>query len=313
MVWIAGFALLGLAIGAAAFYLQRSGSTSVVGPGVEAPPVAAPQPLQPAVAPVEAAPAVVTVELPVSSEPAGAEVKVNGAASGTTPVTLKLTQGSAVQISLRAPGFATKVESVSVVADMPARSVTLEPLPYELVVIEPVGATVKALDKSVEAPAPLDLGVLFSPSGAGTGPQEVAVTVEKAGFQRATRKLTRADFQEQATAMRAELSMPLVATGPGAKAAAAAAAKASAAKPQPSAAAKAAAAPSTTPPEPGAPPEPESAAAPEPAAAAPAAPAAPDPAPEKPKAEAAPAPPEAPAPAPAPPANKPATDIPTDL
>jgi len=300
-VWIAGIAILGLAIGAAAFYLQRGTPASVVGNGVEQPPVAAPAPVQPSAAAVEAAPEVVTIELPVSSEPAGAEVKVDGAVAGQTPVTLKLTQGKTVQLSVRAPGYTTKVESVNVVAGSPARSVKLEPLPYELVVTEPVGATVKVLDKSVEAPAPLDLGALFPPSGTGAGPQEVTVTVEKAGFQRATRKLTRADFEEQATAMRAELSMPLVATGPAGKAAAT---KAAAAKAQPSAA-KVAAAPATTRPEPGTPPEPESAAA----AAEPAAP--PPPAAEKPKAEAAPPPAEAP-PA-APPANKPASDIPTDL
>ena len=315
MVWIAVIAVLGLAIGAAAFYLQRGNPANVVGTGAVPEPMAAPPQLQPSAAAAadQAAPELVTVDLPVSSEPAGAEVKVDGVASGNTPVTLTLTQGKTVQISVQAPGYATKVESVDVVADLPARSVKLEPLPYELVVTEPVGATVKVLDKSVEAPAPLNLGALFPPSGAG--PQEITVTVEKPGFQRATRKLTRADFQAQANAMRAELSVPLVATGPAAKAAAAAAAaaKAPSAKTPPPAAAKVTPSPTTpTTPEPAAPPEPESAAPAEPAAAAPAAPA---PAPEKPKAEAAPAPAEAPAaePAPTPPAKKPPSDIPTDL
>jgi uncharacterized protein (TIGR02266 family) len=300
VVWMAGIAIVGLAVGAAAFYLQQ-GSTSVVGNGAEQQPMAAPQPEQPTVAPpVEAAPVVATVDLPVSSEPAGAEVKVDGVTAGNTPLSLKLAQGKTVQISLHLPGFAAKVESVNVEADMPARSVTLDPLPYELVVTEPVGATVKVQDKSVEAPAPLNLGALFPASGPGSGPQEVTVTVEKAGFQRATRQLTRADFQEQATAMRAELSIPLVATGPAAKAPAAAKA------PPPKAAApasKTAEPPKSAPPELPPPPEPEGNRAGENTTAAPSAAA-----PEKPKPEPAPS-----ADAPPPAAPPPASDIPADL
>jgi hypothetical protein len=301
-MWIAAIALVGLAIGAAAFYLQR-GAVPAEAPPVEAPPTAAaPEPVQ---LPVEAAPAaVVSVDLPVSSQPAGAEVSVDGAPAGTTPVTLKLSQGKTVQLSLHSPGFAMKTESINVAADMPARSVTLEPLAFELVVTEPVGATVKVLDKSVETPAPLNLGALFPATGPSAGSaQEVTVSVEKAGFQRVTRKLTRSDFREQATAMRAEISVPLVATGPTAKAAAVAkapAAKAPAAKAPSAVVAKAASDPATLPPpEPTSPPEPESAAAEKPAPA----PSTPTPAPAAPeKAEAAPSvepPPPAAAPPPA--------------
>ncbi|HET8939604.1 MAG TPA: PEGA domain-containing protein [Polyangiales bacterium] len=302
-VWIAGIAFLGVGIGAAAFYLQRAADHDVV-PEVPPPAAAAPVAQPPSVAPpVEAAEApkpaeaVVTVELPVTSEPAGADVTVDGAPVGATPVTLKLSEGKTVQVSVHKAGYATKSESVTAAANMPARSVTLEALPFEVVVTEPVGATVKVLDKSGEAPLPIRLGAKV--------PDELTVTVDKAGFQRATRKVTRAEFVEQGDAMRAALSMPLQPT-----AAAARAAKA----PPPKAAAKApAAAPETQ-----APPEPETAAAPaaeakhEEKAAAPAEPTpAPTPAPE---AQAKPEPaPAAPAPAPAAPDKPPASDIPTDL
>lgn len=308
-LWIAAIGILGAAVGAAAYYLQLDRPVSVVGHGADTPPVAAPEPVQPTAAPAPAEPEPVLVELSVSSQPAGAEVKVDGTAAGNTPVTLKLAQGKAVTLTVRAPGYATHAERVDVVTDLPARNVTLQPLPYELVVTEPEGATVKALNKNVEAPAPLNLGVLYPPDRPAAGPKDLTVVIEKSGFQRATRKLTRDDFQEEATAMRATLSVPLVQTK---AAAAAAAAKPPAAAPAAAPTAPPPAALKITPVEPSAPPEPETAA---PSAAPAPAPTPPTPAPEKPKAEAAPAPAEPPPaePAPPPPPKKPTVDIPDDL
>jgi hypothetical protein len=130
-------------------------------------------------------------------------VTVDGQSAGATPVNLKLTEGKTVEVALRSPGFAIKRESVSVTQGLSPRSFVLEPLPYELVVNEPVGATVKVGNKSAEAPAPLSLGVLAS------GVNTLSVVIEKAGFQRVTRKVQRADFHENESARRAELSVTL--------------------------------------------------------------------------------------------------------
>jgi uncharacterized protein (TIGR02266 family) len=209
------FGLLCVAGAVAVFSLQRTtpaaGTTktapvapAAAPPAAKAETSAAMPPQGQAEGPAKAAePVAVNVEWAVSSEPPGAEVTVDGQSAGATPVSLKLTEGKTVEVALRSPGFVTKRESVSVTQGLSPRSFALEPLPYELVVNEPVGATVKVGTKSAEAPSPLSLGVLAS------GVNTLTVVIEKAGFQRVTRKVQRADFHENESARRAELSVTL--------------------------------------------------------------------------------------------------------
>ena len=206
-----GALLLIVLVGAAgAFYKLRGGKTDTALQTAEAPaapvaaapqpaaaaPVEAPKPAEPA-APAAAAP----ISVALSSEPAGADVFVDGKQQGTTPATLSLTPGSEVELSVKSAGFATKTQKLKVEAGTPEQAFKLDPLPYELTIVsEPKGARITAGTHSAESPQPLTLGHLDAP---------IEVSVEKAGFQRLARTVQLAEFKEDNAVMRAELSLSL--------------------------------------------------------------------------------------------------------
>jgi len=279
-LWLALVAVVFLGVAYGVFHLLRGKPLAATQP-TEAPALAATAqpsaaPAQPPAAkeeptqPAAAAPVV----LALSSEPAGAEVLVDGKAQGVTPTSLSLTPGSEVELSLKRAGYTTKTEKLKADPGVTQHAVKLEALPYELTIVtEPKGARVSVGEASVESPKPLALGAVDGP---------VTVSVEKPGYQRASRTVDPAEFKEQAGSMRAEIAISLSALP--------------VAVPARRAAPPRAAVP-TAPPEPPAPDAPvvQIKPAEEPPPPAAAAAAAPEPAPA-PKAEVAPAP-EPPAPA----------------
>jgi uncharacterized protein (TIGR02266 family) len=269
-LWLVLVALVFVGVASGVFYMLRGRQAPPPeqAPAAPTPPAAAAPspPAQPAAAPAAepqpaaaapAAPAAVSIAL--RSEPAGADVLVDGKAQGQTPTSLSLAVGSEVELSLKLAGHATKTEKLKVEPGMTEHALKLEPLAYELTIVsEPKGARVSAGSVSGEAGKPLALGHLEGP---------VEVTLEKPGFQKATRTVQLAEFKEDGASMRAELTQNLspVPALPAKKAA-----------PPPAAAVRA-----LKPPEPEAPPAPEAPVvqikpeepAPKPEAAAPTAPA----------------------------------------
>jgi hypothetical protein len=208
-------ALLFVAAAVAAFLFFRASHPEVAPPpsaavvaqtetnAPTAPPAAAPttaNALPPTAAPSQAA-AVALVEVNVTSEPRGAELMSDGKAAGTTPATLPLPAGVAVELRVHSAGYATKTEHVTPQAGMAPRHFALEPLPFELAITTaPAGATVRVKNASAVSPAPLALGHIDG---------MVNATIEKDGYQRMSRNVRLDEFHEQDGTMRADVSVSL--------------------------------------------------------------------------------------------------------
>ena len=172
-------------------------------PSAAAPAKPAEQNPAPAAATAVAAEAVpaVPVELSVTSEPRGAQLLADGKPAGTTPATLSLTAGVAVELSVHSPGYATTTQRVTPQKGMTPQNFLLAPLPYELMVTtEPAGASVHVKDLSAVSPAPLTLGHLDG---------MVTATIDKDGYQRMSKTVRLEEFHEQGGTMRAEMSVTL--------------------------------------------------------------------------------------------------------
>jgi uncharacterized protein (TIGR02266 family) len=196
-----------LVIAAAAFVFVRN-SQPVPAIAVEAlpPPPSAADPSAPATPDPAAAPppsaAPVALQVRVMSEPRTAELSVDDKPVGATPALVPMVVGTPVTLTFRSPGYATKVEQVTPKPGDSALTFTLAPLQYSLVIDStPPGALVRANGLSAATPKPLALGHIEG---------MVTVSIEKEGYQRMSRVVRLDEFQEQAGAMEAELSVSLV-------------------------------------------------------------------------------------------------------
>jgi uncharacterized protein (TIGR02266 family) len=218
-------AALFVAIAGGVFFLTRSmhrapsagtaavnASTAAANPQPSAAPPAKPAEQNPAASAKPAAPAevpAVPVELSVTSEPRGAQLLADGKPAGTTPATLSLTAGVAVELSVHSPGYATTTQRVTPQKGTAPQSFVLAPLPYELLVTtEPAGANVHVKELSAVSPAPLTLGHLDG---------MVTATIDKDGYQRMSKTVRLEEFHEQGGTMRAEMSVTLSALPGGAR------------------------------------------------------------------------------------------------
>jgi uncharacterized protein (TIGR02266 family) len=215
-----------VAIAGGVFFVTRSmhRAPAASSPAVNAPTAAAnPQPSAAAPAtPAEQNPAAadkpavaaepvpaVPIEVTVTSEPRGAQLLADGKPAGTTPATLSLTTGVAVELSVHSPGYATTTQRVTPQKGMTPQNFVLAPLPYELMVTtEPAGANVHVKELSAISPAPLALGHLDG---------LVTATIDKDGYQRMSKTVRLEEFHEQGGTMRAEMSVTLSALPGGAR------------------------------------------------------------------------------------------------
>jgi formylglycine-generating enzyme required for sulfatase activity len=136
----------------------------------------------------------------VASEPAGAEVRVDGVALGSTPFAAHLTSGErGLEVAL--PGYRTATRRIDVIAGTPLVVPTfrLEPLPGRLsVTSEPAGAVV-SIDGRFRGETPLKLEL---PAGSAH-----AVKVTKVGHDDAEARVTLARGEERTLELRLDAQL----------------------------------------------------------------------------------------------------------
>ncbi len=122
----------------------------------------------------------------VSSDPAGASVRVDGTAVGTTPLTVDLTSGARL-VEVVLPGFRTGSRRIQVQAEhaLIVPPFRLDPLPGRLQLTSEPGEATVAVDGQFRGETPLELDLAAgSPhtvrvSRAGYDPAEARVTLER--------------------------------------------------------------------------------------------------------------------------------------
>jgi len=143
-----------------------------------------------------------TADVEATSEPADAEIRINGEAAGRTPATLKIDAGQQ-RIALVKSGFRTWSETLELEGgeQRTLPTVKLEPAPASIAIrSEPSGAQV-SIDGRTVGTAPLE--VELDPG------EPITITLSLEGYQPLSRSLTpQADMQ---TTMRGEL-VPINAT-----------------------------------------------------------------------------------------------------
>ena len=119
----------------------------------------------------------------VSSDPAGAEVLVNGISRGQTPCRIDRIPGGTVNLEIKAVGFQPDVRQVSLAAGEAQKiEVQLKPLPGTLRIVSiPEGARVY-IDDEFKGESPFDL--------ANAKPGTYRVRVEKPGHETVARDVT---------------------------------------------------------------------------------------------------------------------------
>jgi hypothetical protein len=139
-----------------------------------------------------------TAQLLVRTSPAGADVAVDGALRGTTPLTLRdLTLGTRALVISR-PGYVPVERSITLTADRPSRSLDVQ--------LTPVARRPRPTQKSPPAPTTASLVVDSRPTGAsvllggrlvGTTPLTLAsiapgrhtIRIERAGYRAFTQTI----------------------------------------------------------------------------------------------------------------------------
>jgi len=132
---------------------------------------------------VDSAPPAEPISFRVETTPPGAEIRVSGTASGTSPASLALPPGE-ISIVAHLEGYRDATSTVTVAEGQRTVRMTLEALPFQIeVTTTPPGATVRAGGRSTTSPGRLvltrqtrDVRVSASLSGYTTGTQTVALT-----------------------------------------------------------------------------------------------------------------------------------------
>ncbi len=133
----------------------------------------------------------------ITSEPAGAQLRVDGAAIGETPVTTELIQGQR-EIELVKQGFKPALMTLDITAgqDAEIETVQLQPLDGQLTVKSIPSAASVSVDGVFQGVTPLTVSV--------TAEKQLDVQVSKSGYRTITRQLT----LEPDTKHQLEISLP---------------------------------------------------------------------------------------------------------
>jgi len=132
---------------------------------------------------VEATPPPAPISFRVETTPPGAEIRVSGTASGTSPASLALPPGE-ISIVAHLEGYVDATSTITVAEGQRTVRMTLEAMPFQIeVTTTPPGATVRAGGRSTTSPGRIvltrqtrDVRVSASLTGYTTGTQTVPLT-----------------------------------------------------------------------------------------------------------------------------------------
>ena len=146
------------------------------------------------------------VKFQVTSRPSGAYVSVNGKRAGRTPLELEYEPGTKLSIFSKARGFLASRKRVTVEAGQAPLHLVLAPLPYVVQVItNPAGATASAVGGGqVTTPGELQFKSI---------PGSRNIVISKSGYKTASTSVTRGDFIEEPSRMKAAVNVMLQPSG----------------------------------------------------------------------------------------------------